>query len=218
MMLYLAIPLCSAYHAVIFSSHISAVIWYCIRTWGRQTGFYRRTDGQTDRRTDGQTDRHLPFEATAHLGLRTQACGSLGHNPHTAIIEKKEKRFGKKKKWLQRHSKTTKTDLKYLMSQWYLIVQSRKDFHKVSFASVGATYLGLDSVGRQQNRGFGRAEDLFIQNLFLHLSNVMCQSQSEQGKNTLTLHFHLLSSLDANSHVNVLLWGETLQCDQNKLS
>lgn len=26
-------PLCSAYHAVIFSSHISAVIWYCIKTW-----------------------------------------------------------------------------------------------------------------------------------------------------------------------------------------
>lgn len=31
---YLAIPLCSAYQAVIFSSHISAVSWYCLRTYG----------------------------------------------------------------------------------------------------------------------------------------------------------------------------------------
>jgi len=30
---YLVMLLCSAYQAVIFSSHMSGVIWYCISTW-----------------------------------------------------------------------------------------------------------------------------------------------------------------------------------------
>lgn len=50
-------------------------------------------------------------------------------------------------------------------------------------ASLGA-HLGLDSVGGQQDRGFGRTEDLLIQNLLLHLHT----EQQRTGSTRLVEH------------------------------
>lgn len=99
-------PLCSAYQAVIFSSHISAVIWYCINTWNASTESRENSYTNTRHRLTPVSScskwttcwriRHahgtvlLLFLAKAHPVPESQACESLDHSPHTVTDIEKE--------------------------------------------------------------------------------------------------------------------------------
>lgn len=101
-------PLCSAYQAVIFSSHISAVIWYCINTWSAGTESQENNYTNTKHRLTSvsscskwTTSWRIQHEhgtvcslswAKAHPVPGSQACESLDHSPRTVIEIEEDRR------------------------------------------------------------------------------------------------------------------------------
>lgn len=92
---YLAMPLCSAYQAVIFSSHISAVIWYCIKTWNTQkcqNGNLAWMFCNHDKINSFKVSpANVLFLVKAHPEPESQVCESLDHSPHTVFGMEAEK-------------------------------------------------------------------------------------------------------------------------------